>query len=196
MVLFLASLPRFVLNPFSPRKSILSENAVLQKEIEILLRKVGKKRVHFSFYDRFFFVVLNRAADIKDRLTLVKPATVLTWQRTLIRRFWTFEHGPARRGRRPVDSEIKNLILSMRNNNLLWGVKRIQGELLKLDITLSTKTIRKSFSPSGAEGRSTGPSPGRSSWRPRYSRFMRWTSLRSIRCLSYSCRCGCRFKSG
>jgi transposase InsO family protein len=31
----------------------------------------------------------------------------------------------------------------MKNDNLLWGVKRIQGELLKVDISLSTKTIRK-----------------------------------------------------
>jgi hypothetical protein len=31
----------------------------------------------------------------------------------------------------------------MKNDNLLWGVKRIQGELLKLDISLSTKTMRK-----------------------------------------------------
>jgi hypothetical protein len=31
----------------------------------------------------------------------------------------------------------------MKNDNLLWGMKRIQGELLKLDISLSTKTIRK-----------------------------------------------------
>ena len=143
MVLFLASLLRFVLNLFSSRKSILSENAVLWKENEILLRNVGKKRIRFSFYDRFFFVVLNRAADIKNRLTLVKPETVLAWQRRIIRRFWTFEHGPVRRGRKPVDTEIKNLILSMKNDNLLWGVKRIQGELLKLDISLSTKTIRK-----------------------------------------------------
>ena len=143
MVLFLASLLRCFLNVFSSRKSILSENAVLKKENEILLRKVGKKRVHFDFYDRFFFVVLNRAAEIKDHLTLVKPETVLAWQRTLIRRFWTFEHRPAKRGRKSVDAEIKNLILSMKNDNVLWGVKRIQGELLKLDITLSTKTIRK-----------------------------------------------------
>ena len=145
MVLFLASLLRFVLDLFSSRKSILSENAVLWKENEILLRKVGKKRVRFSFYDRLFFVVLNRGADIKDRLTLVKPDTVLAWQRTIIRRFWTFEHGPIRRGRKPVDTEIKNLILSMKNDNLLWDVKRIQGELLKLDIFLRTKTIRKTL---------------------------------------------------
>jgi hypothetical protein len=31
----------------------------------------------------------------------------------------------------------------VKNDNLLWGVKRIQGELLKLDISLSTKTVRR-----------------------------------------------------
>jgi hypothetical protein len=29
----------------------------------------------------------------------------------------------------------------MKNNNTGWGVKRIQGELLKLNISLDTKTI-------------------------------------------------------
>ena len=143
MVLFLASLLRFFLRAINSKGAVLSENAVLRKENEILLRKVGKKRVRFSFYDRFFFVALNRAADIKDGLTLVKPETVLAWQRTLVRRLWTFDHPPARRGRKPVDTDIKNLILCMKNDNLLWGVKRIQGELLKLDLSLSTKTIRK-----------------------------------------------------
>ncbi len=143
MVLFLASLLRLLLRAFSSKGAILSENAVLKKENEILLRRAGKKRARFCFYDRFFLVVLNRASDIKHHLTLVKPATVLAWQRTLIRRSWTFEHRPAKKGRKPVDTEIKDLILSMKNDNLLWGVKRIQGELLKLDISLSTKTIRK-----------------------------------------------------
>jgi hypothetical protein len=115
----------------------------LKKENDILLRGVGKKRVHFSIGDKLFIVVLNRAADIKQWLTLVKPETLLDWQRTRVRRFWTFQHAPAKRGRKPVETDLKNLILSMKNDNLLWGVKRIQGELLKLDISLSTKTIRK-----------------------------------------------------
>jgi hypothetical protein len=57
---------------------------------------MGEKKVHFGFYDKLSLVVLNGAADIKGRLTLVKPETVLSWQRTLIRRFWTFEHPPAK----------------------------------------------------------------------------------------------------
>jgi len=63
MVPFLASLLRCFLNAFSSRRTILSEKAVLMKENEILLRRIGRKRVHFTFYDRFFFVVLNQAAD-------------------------------------------------------------------------------------------------------------------------------------
>ena len=31
----------------------------------------------------------------------------------------------------------------MARNNRLWGVKRIQGELLKLDITVSKRTVRR-----------------------------------------------------
>ncbi len=80
---------------------------------------MGKKKVHFGFYDKLFLVMLNRAADIKCQLTLVKPQTVLSWQRNMIKRFWTFEHSPAKRGRKPVDAQVKNLILSMRNDNLL-----------------------------------------------------------------------------
>jgi hypothetical protein len=40
---------------------------VLKKENEILLRRAGKKKARFSFYDRFFLVVLNRAADINTQ---------------------------------------------------------------------------------------------------------------------------------
>jgi hypothetical protein len=176
MVAFFSTLLRLFFQVFRSRRTILSEIALLKKENEILLRKMGKKKVHFGFYDKLFLVVLKRAADIKRQLTLVKPETVLSWQRNLIKRFWTFEHSPVKRGRKPVDADVKNLILSMKNDNLLWGVKRIQGELLKLDILLSTKTIRKSFRISGGEGRSGSRSLGRSFWKHRYSTSMQWTS--------------------
>jgi putative transposase len=143
MVAFFSTLLRLFFYVFRSKRTIISEIALLKKENEILLRGFGKKRVQFGFDDEFFLVVLNKAADIKDRLTLVKPETVLSWQRTLIKRLWTFPHSRTKRGRKPVDSDIKDLVLSMKNDNLLWGVKRIQGELLKLDISLSTKTIRK-----------------------------------------------------
>ena len=182
MVAFFSTLLRLFFQVFRSRRTILSEIALLKKENEILLRKMGKKKVHFGFYDKLFLVVLNRAADIKRQLTLVEPETILSWQRNLIKRFWTFEHSPAKRGRKPVDTDVKDLILSMKNDNFLWGVKRIQGELLKLGISLSTKTIRKSFKPSGAEGRFGSLSLGRGFWKRRYSSYMRWTFSRSTLC--------------
>jgi putative transposase len=143
MIAFLATFLRLFFLVLGSKRNVLSKNALLKKENEILLRRLGKKRVQFYVYDKLFLVVLNGAADIKHQLTLVKPETILSWQRSLVKRFWTFEHRSVKRGRTPVDTEVKNLILCMKNDNLLWGVKRIRGELLKLDISLSTKTIRK-----------------------------------------------------
>jgi len=142
MIQFLASILRFFLKGFQSKSIILCENALLKKENEILLRTRRKQRVHFNIYDKVFFVVLNKTAEIKNRLMLVKPETLLRWQRNLIKRFWTFKQTSAKRGRKPLAADIKNLILSMKNENLLWGNKRIKGELLKLGITFDTKTVR------------------------------------------------------
>jgi hypothetical protein len=66
---------------------------------------------------------------------------VLRWQKQLIRRFWT--HKTINRvGRPSIKNEIKQLIVSMKNDNLYWGFKKIQGELLKIGISLSQKTIQ------------------------------------------------------
>jgi hypothetical protein len=88
--------------------------AFLAAFLRLFFRALGSKRN--------VLVVLNGAADIKHQLTLVKPETILSWQRTLLKRFWTFEHRPAPRCRKPVDTEVKDLILSMKNDTLLWAV--------------------------------------------------------------------------
>ena len=78
---------------------------------------------------------------IREHITLIKPETVLKWQRILIKKLWTFNSEKSKGGRPSVPAEIKNLILDMKNKNLYWGYKRIQGELLKLGIKLDKKTI-------------------------------------------------------
>jgi hypothetical protein len=59
----------------------------------------------------------------------------------LIKKFWTFCSDKPRIGRPPVPASTKELVLDMKNKNLYWGYKRIQGELLKLGIELDKKTI-------------------------------------------------------
>ena len=65
MIAFFASLLRLFFQAFRSKRNVLSENALLKKENEILLRRVGKKRVHFNIYDKLFFVVLNRAGQLQ-----------------------------------------------------------------------------------------------------------------------------------
>jgi transposase len=77
----------------------------------------------------------------KDFVSLIKPETVSKWQRNLIKGFCTFPSNKPRIGRPPVPVQIKELILEMKNRNLYWSYKRIQGELLKLGIELDIKTI-------------------------------------------------------
>jgi len=126
---------------FQSKKSLICQVALMRKEIEILKRGKSGKRITTKRSDRIFFVALNKVASVGNRISIVKPETVLRWQRTLIKHFWTFRTSGRKKGRKPVDKEIQNLILSMKNGNILWGVKKIQGELLKLDIALDTKTI-------------------------------------------------------
>ena len=40
-------------------RNVLSTHALLKKENEILLRRLGKKRVQVDVYDKLFLVVLN-----------------------------------------------------------------------------------------------------------------------------------------
>jgi hypothetical protein len=63
---------------FKSKRNLVCEVALLKKEIEILKRK-RKKRTITNHFDRLFFVVLNRIAYIKNRISIVKPETVLKW---------------------------------------------------------------------------------------------------------------------
>ena len=128
MFSLLTFLSRLIFHLCKSKKELVVQISIQQKELEILKRKQGRRRIRFMHSDRIVFAILNIAGDLKERLTLVKPETVLRWQRQLIKHFWTFK-GKKRVGRPPVSNEIKQLILTMKNDNLFWGYKKIQGEL-------------------------------------------------------------------
>jgi transposase len=70
---------------------------------------------------------------------LVTPGTVLRWYRRLVTRKWSY---PNRTGW-PVSAEIAALIHRLATENITWGYKRIQDELLKLGHRVSGSTIRR-----------------------------------------------------
>ncbi len=141
MFSLLTFLIRAVFNLVKSKKHLLLQACLYKKEIEILKRQNQRKRLNIQYSDRLIFSILNRIGNIKDILTIVKPETVLLWQKLMIKRLWTYK-SKNRTGRPPVKKEIKQIILNMKNDNLNWGYKKIQGELLKLGISLDQKTIR------------------------------------------------------
>ena len=123
------------------KSELLAENALLRHQLIILRRQV--KHPVYLKTDRFLLVVLARMVRTwKQALFLVQPETLLRWHRELFRLFW--KHGSKARSSKPrLSCETITLIQEMAANNRLWGAERIRGELLKLDIRVSKRTIQK-----------------------------------------------------
>lgn len=132
---------RFLYYFFLPKAICAIRMTCFQKEIEILLRKRGRKKLFISFIDKIYFLFLHHLSNIKGSISIVKPETLLSWQRCLIKHFWSYE-SYKKPGRPCTPLDIRILILRIKNENLFWGLKKIQGELLKLGIDLDKKTIR------------------------------------------------------
>jgi putative transposase len=92
--------------------------------------------------DRLFLSLIYKLSKRAiNHLTIVKPSTLLDWQRRFIKNFWNYKHKTP--GRKPMSKEIKNLILEMKTNNPLWGCHRIADELKKIGIDLHPTMINK-----------------------------------------------------
>ena len=72
----------------------------------------------------------------------VRPATILRWHRAGFRLYWRWRSRPM--GRRRT-APIK-LIREMASNNPLWGAERIRGELRKIGICVSKRTVQRYLS--------------------------------------------------
>src|SRR6266487_6091836 len=123
------------------KSELIVENALLRQQLIILHRQI--KRPVYRKTDRLLLVFLTRMVRTwKQALFLVQPETLLRWHRELFRVFWNHK-SPARSKKLGLSPETITLIQQMAANNRLWGAERIRGELLKLDIRVSKRTIQK-----------------------------------------------------
>ena len=123
------------------KSELLAENALLRHQLIILRRQV--KHPVYLKTDRFLLVVLARMVRTWEQaLFLVQPETLLRWHRELFRVFWK-RKSRACSNKPRLSHETITLIREMAANNRLWGAERIRGELLKLDIRVSKRTIQK-----------------------------------------------------
>ena len=72
-------------------------------------------------------------------VSIVRPVTILAWQRRLERQKWDYS-GRRRPGRPRAAGEIEALVCRLARENA-WGYQRIRGELLKLGIRRSKGCI-------------------------------------------------------
>ena len=133
-----------------------------ERELEIVvlrhqlasLKRVGK-RPQYTSVDRALLAAASRLLP-PERWSCfaVSPQTLRRWHRALLR---GGRRGARRRPGRPaLAAETRGLIKRMARENPSWGYMRIEGELLKLGISISATTVATVLRKSGL-----GPAPRR-----------------------------------
>src|SRR5262245_4185197 len=123
----------------SVRRDLLLEILALRHQLAVLTRSDRR----FRLSDRLFWLCLQRLwTRWREVLVLVQPATVVRWRREGVHRCWSRRSG-RRPGRPRIHPELRALIRRMANENRLWGAPRIHGELLKLGIAVSERTVSR-----------------------------------------------------
>ena len=127
---------RFVILVFNGQKQVALENAALRQQLAVFKREV--KRPKLRGRDRLFWIGLRMIwKDWKSPLMIVRPETVIAWQRNRFKRYWRQLAQRKGRGRPRVSSGIRKWVRTMAAANPLWGAPRIHGELLKLGFEIS-----------------------------------------------------------
>ena len=123
----------------SVRRDLLLEILALRHQLTVLSRSDRRYRRA----DRLLWLCLRQWwPGWKQALVLVQSGTVALWHREGLRRCRSRRSG-RRPGRPRIDSEVRALIRRMAAENRLWGAPRIHGELLKLGIAVSERTVSR-----------------------------------------------------
>jgi transposase InsO family protein len=124
------------------RGDLVAENLLLRHQLAVLTRPT-RRRPRLRARDKLFWVLARRLwRDWRHHLVLVRPETVVRWHRHAWRLFWRWR-SRTRLGRPRLSPEVRELIAAISRDNPLWGTERIRGELLKLGLVVSNRSIRR-----------------------------------------------------
>jgi transposase InsO family protein len=127
---------------FSRHRDLALENLALRQQLAIFKRRHPRPSLRPT--DRLFWVWLSKIwTGWREALIIVKPETVIAWHRQAFRFYWRWLSRRKSIGRPTVSAEVRTLIKQMTQANPLWGAPRIHGELLKLGIDISERTVSR-----------------------------------------------------
>jgi putative transposase len=139
------------------RSVLIAENLLLRQQLAALTRPT-RQRPRLRARDKLFWIVARMVwRDWRRYLVVVRPETVVGGHRRGWRLFWRWT-SRARGGRPRLSAEVRDLIARMARENPTWGSERIRGELRKLEIAVSKRSVQ--------QYRRRGPArPPSQSWR-------------------------------
>jgi transposase InsO family protein len=124
------------------RRDLVLENLLLRHQLVVLTRPT-RRRPPLRGRDKVVWILARGLCrDWRRHLVLVRPETVVAWHRRGWRLFWWWR-SRCPLGRPRLSPEVRDLIATMSRDNPLWGAERIRGELLKLGIVVSKRSIRR-----------------------------------------------------
>jgi len=131
---------RFALSHLRSRNALVVENLFLRKQLAFYQER--KRKVHrTNGATRFTMALLSRLFDWKSALVVVRPETLIRWQRTAVRLYWRWKSRP---GRPKLPAEIRDFIRKASRDNPTWGEERIRNEIrVKFGLRVSGRTVRK-----------------------------------------------------
>jgi putative transposase len=140
---FLLLLCSVLRNAVWSRHDLLLENLALRQQLAVLSRQQRRPRLQPA--DRLFWSWLSRMwPGWQSALALVRPETVIRWQHTAWRQYWSWRSRHRRTPGRPrMPREVQELVRRLARENPRWGSMRIVGELRKLGYHLSARTVRR-----------------------------------------------------
>ncbi len=139
----------FVRDLIRSRAHLAAENQFLRQQLAVLRRQVGRARPTDS--ERRLLAFFGRLFPWRAReaLHLVTPGTLIPWHRLGWRLYWTWKSRRKRRhrgGQPRIPEQVRELIRDMVRRNSQgrpWGIKRVLGELKKLRISVSRRSVQK-----------------------------------------------------
>ena len=117
---------------------LMAKNQVLKNQITI-----NGRRLRFTDEQRSLLVDKAKALGKRlfDVVTIVRPETILHWQKKLAAMKFDSSKVERKTGRPRVDLDIEQLVLKLAGENRSWGYTRIAGAIKNLGIKISGSTV-------------------------------------------------------